>query len=115
MKKRPITQVYSDYTEQDFIVWKILFERQMQILQPIVSQEYLNALKKVQFSEDKIPDFAEVNNILKSITGWSLQVVPNISPQKEFFEFLSQKKFTSTCWLRTMDQLDYLEEPDMFH
>lgn len=42
-------------------------------------------------------------------------MVPNISPQKEFFEFLSQKKFTSTCWLRSMEQLDYLEEPDMFH
>lgn len=56
-----------------------------------------------------------MNAILQSITGWSLEVVPNISPQKEFFEFLSQKKFTSTCWLRSMEQLDYLEEPDMFH
>ncbi|HTA63523.1 MAG TPA: phenylalanine-4-hydroxylase, partial [Bacteroidia bacterium] len=44
-----------------------------------------------------------------------LQVVPNISPQKAFFEFLSQRKFTATCWLRSMEQLDYLEEPDMFH
>jgi phenylalanine-4-hydroxylase len=115
MKNRPTTQVYSDYTAQDFSVWKILFERQMHILQPIVSKEYLAALKKVQFSKDKIPDFLEVNAILKFTTGWSLVVVPAISPQKEFFEFLSQKKFTSTCWLRTMEQLDYLEEPDMFH
>jgi len=44
-----------------------------------------------------------------------MEVVPNICPQKEFFEFLSQKKSTATCWLRTMAQLDYLEEPDMFH
>jgi phenylalanine-4-hydroxylase len=115
MKNRPTQQVYSDYTAQDFAVWKILFERQMKNLQPIVSQEYLKALQQVQFTKDKIPDFAEVNSILKDATGWSLVVVPNISPQKEFFEFLSQKKFTSTCWLRTMEQLDYLEEPDMFH
>ena len=69
----------------------------------------------INFKEDKIPDFEEVNIILKNTTSWSLQVVPNISEQKEFFYFLSQKKFTSTCWLRTMEQLDYLEEPDMFH
>jgi phenylalanine-4-hydroxylase len=115
MKKRPTQQVYSEYTEQDFSVWKILFERQMNILQPIVSKEYLKAIEQVKFCKDKIPDFREVNAILKAATGWSLVVVPNISPQKEFFEFLSQKKFTSTCWLRTMEQLDYLEEPDMFH
>lgn len=107
--------MYSDYSKQDFNVWEILFERQMKILKPIVSVEYLKAIEQVKFAKDRIPDFNEVNAILQATTGWSLVVVPNISPQKEFFEFLSQKKFTSTCWLRTMEQLDYLEEPDMFH
>jgi phenylalanine-4-hydroxylase len=113
--KRPTTQVYSNYTAQDFLVWKTLFNRQMEILSSIVSTEYLKALGIVKFTSDKIPDFAEVNKLLNPITGWGLEVVPNISPQKEFFEFLSQKKFTATCWLRSMEQLDYLEEPDMFH
>lgn len=115
MKERPTTQIYSNYTEQDFLVWKILFQRQMKTLEPIVSKKYLTALKKVKFNENEIPNFTDVNDILKSLTGWKLQVVPNISPQKEFFEFLSQKRFTTTCWLRTIEQLDYLEEPDMFH
>lgn len=115
METRPTTQIYSNYTEHDFLVWKTLFNRQMEILAPIVSLEYLKALEIIQFSSEKIPDFLEIEKLLKPITGWSLQVVPNISAQKEFFEFLSIKKFTATCWLRTMDQLDYLEEPDMFH
>jgi phenylalanine-4-hydroxylase len=113
--KRSTTQVYSNYTEQDFLVWKTLFNRQMDVLAPIVSTEYLKALEVVKFTPDKIPDFAEVNKLMSPITGWGLQVVPNISPQKAFFEFLSQRKFTATCWLRSMEQLDYLEEPDMFH
>ena len=112
---KPTTQIYSNYTEHDFLVWKTLFNRQMEVLKPIVSSEYLKALEEVKFTSEKIPDFNVVGELLKPLTGWSLQVVPNISPQKEFFEFLSQKKFTSTCWLRTMEQLDYLEEPDMFH
>ena len=115
MKTRPTTQVYNNYTSQDFLVWKTLFNRQMEILKPIISAEYLKALEVVKFTSDKIPDFEEVNNLLIPITVWGLQVVPNISPQKEFFEFLSQRKFTATCWLRSMEQLDYLEEPDMFH
>lgn len=112
---RPTKQIYSDYTEQDFEVWKILFERQMKSLEKTVSSEFLKALKTIHFSANKIPDFQEVNKTLGSLTGWSLEVVPNISPQKIFFQFLSQKKFTATCWLRTLNQLDYIEEPDMFH
>lgn len=115
MIQRPTSQIYSNYTEHDFLVWKTLFNRQFTVLQPIVSQEYLKALQDVQFTPDKIPNFNEVAELLKPLTGWSLEVVPNISPQKIFFEFLSRKKFTATCWLRTMEQLDYLEEPDMFH
>ncbi len=112
---RPTTQIYSDYTTEDFRVWKILMERQMNILSPIVSQYYLDAVNVVGFTPDKIPDFTHVNKTLEKHTGWSLHVVPNISPQKEFFEFLSLKQFTATCWLRTFEQLDYIEEPDMFH
>lgn len=112
---RPTTQIYSQYTAADQAVWKTLFERQMAVLRPLVAPEYLQALDSVGFSADRIPDFEEVNRLLKPLTGWSLQVVPCISPQEEFFHYLSNKQFTATCWLRTMEELDYLEEPDMFH
>ena len=112
---RPNSQIYSDYTDEDFRVWKILFDRQMDILSQTVSRNYLDALKIVNFRNDKIPDFNEVNSTLNDLTGWNLHVVPNISPQKEFFKYLSEKKFTATCWLRSFEQLDYIEEPDMFH
>lgn len=108
-------QIYSNYTSQDFLVWKLLFERQMSKLQYRVSSEFLEAIHLVEFTAHQIPDFQQVNKLLKSMTGWELQVVPNISPQADFFEALSRKKFTATCWLRSMEQLDYLDEPDMFH
>lgn len=112
---RPTRQIYSNYTPEDFLVWKTLFNRQMDTLRPLVSEQYLNALNTLKFKDSKIPDFKETDSLLLPLTGWSIETVPNICPQKEFFEFLSQKKFTATCWLRTMQQLDYLEEPDMFH
>lgn len=113
--QRPTRQIYSNYTEQDFAVWKILFDRQMDILRSVASKSYLDAMEAVQFSNDRIPDFDKVNELLLPLTGWALTVVPNLCPDKEFFEHLDQKRFTATCWLRTMEQLDYLEEPDMFH
>jgi phenylalanine-4-hydroxylase len=112
---RPTQQVYGNYTKHDFAVWKTLFDRQMNLLKDTASKEYLKAHETIKFSPDRIPDFKEVNSILGNLTGWNLHVVPCISPQKEFFQLLSGKKFTATCWLRAMEQLDYLEEPDMFH
>jgi phenylalanine-4-hydroxylase len=115
MKTKPTTQLYSNYTQEDFEVWKILFDRQMKNLENHVSLDFLEALEKVKFTPDKIPDFIEVNGILQKQTGWGLHTVPCISAQPEFFNLLSQKQFTATCWLRSKQQLDYLEEPDMFH
>lgn len=115
MRTKPKEQVYTNYTEEDFEVWNILFDRQMKNLENHVSLDFLEALEKVRFRPDRIPDFTEVNAILGKETGWGLHTVPNISEQPEFFKLLSQKRFTATCWLRTKEQLDYLEEPDMFH
>ena len=112
---RPTEQVYSAYTKEDFLVWKTLYQRQIELLQNSASSDFLNALSVVGFSSERIPDFNEIESALKPLTGWSLTTVPNISEQKDFFSFLSQKKFTATCWLRKMEELDYLEEPDMFH
>ena len=112
---RPSAQIYSAYQPEDFLVWKTLFNRQMDTLQQVVSKTYLEGIKTVGFNENKIPDFIEVNTALKETTGWQIEVVPNICPDAKFFECSANRTFTSTCWLRTMQQLDYLEEPDMFH
>ncbi len=118
MKKKaskPTVQIYENYTREDYKVWKILFNKRLENLQGIVAEEFLVALRDLNFKAEKIPNFVEINKILKNRTGWSIKTVPNISPPEEFFSFLSMKKFTATCWLRSKDQIDYLEEPDMFH
>ena len=118
MKKtasKPTVQIYENYTREDYKVWEILFNKRLENLQGIVAEEFLVALDDLNFKAEKIPNFVEINNILKNRTGWSIKTVPNISPPEEFFSFLSMKKFTATCWLRSIDQIDYLEEPDMFH
>lgn len=112
---RPTEQIYSNYTKEDFEVWKQLYNRQSELLRKHASKDFLNALDVIGFSADRIPDFKEIEKALAPITGWKLETVPNISEQKDFFTFLSSKRFTATCWLRKMDELDYLEEPDMFH
>ena len=113
--KTMLKQEYDNYTTEDHKVWSILFERQLQTLSTESADEYLQGLKDVKFEQHRIPHFDEVNQYLLDHTGWHIHPVPGIMPNKEFFELLAQKKFPATTWIRKMEQLDYLEEPDMFH
>ena len=110
-----MTQEYEKYTAEDFAVWKILFDRQIAQLPGMATDEYLEGIKRVEFTADRIPRFEEVSALLARYTGWTLHVVPGLIPNKEFFELMKARNFCATTWLRRMDQLDYLEEPDMFH
>lgn len=110
-----LQQEYDKYTAEDLAVWKILFDRQIKIFPEVASIEYLNGIRDIGFRNDKIPDFREVNDILKETSGWEIVVVPGIIAEPEFFKLLSTNKFPATTWLRKMSEIDYLPEPDMFH
>jgi phenylalanine-4-hydroxylase len=110
-----LRQEYGLYTREDFKVWKILFEGQMPNLPRAASKAYLEGVAQVRYSADRIANFDELNQVLEKSTGWQVQVVPGLIDDDLFFGLLNNKRFPSSTWLRRMDQLDYLEEPDMFH
>lgn len=112
---KEMKQEYEIYTEEDFKVWKILFERQIVNLPDAASKAYLEGIKEINFSSERIADFEEVNQKLSKTTGWVIQVVPGLIDDDLFFGLMFNKRFPSSTWLRKMEQLDYLEEPDMFH
>jgi len=113
--KPNLKQEYKKYTAEDTAVWSTLFNRQKELLLKHAAPEFLKALEEIKFSADKIPDFREVDEILMKKTGWSLEVVEGIINEQDFFQLLSNKKFPATTWLRKLNELDYLPEPDMFH
>ena len=108
-------QVYENYNAEDQQVWNILYERQIKNLPAAATEAYMTGLEKTEFKPAHIPYFDRTNEILRATTGWELAVVPGIVPDYTFFELMSNKRFPATTWLRKMKELDYLEEPDMFH
>ena len=108
-------QVYGHYSEEDFQVWRILYDRQIKNLPGAASEDHMVGLDNVKFNPLEIPHFEQTNELLLKATGWQLAVVPGIVPDYTFFELMANKRFPATTWLRKMEELDYLEEPDMFH
>lgn len=112
-----MTQNMEGYTSEDKLVWKTLFNRQVENLKDKVSGEYQEALDGMAsvLNANSIPCIDDINKWFKQSTGWEIVIVPGLIPVEDFFQLLAEKKFCSSTWLRTMEQLDYLEEPDMFH
>ncbi|MCL4122117.1 UNVERIFIED_CONTAM: hypothetical protein GTU68_011612 [Idotea baltica] len=108
-------QEYSNYTTEDHEVWEILYKEQMSHLPNKVTSYFLKGIEIVGFEPHKIPTFERLNQGLAEATGWSVFVVPGLIDNKPFFEHLANKEFPATTWLRKKSQLEYLEEPDMFH
>lgn len=110
-----LTQDYSLYTNEDQEVWSILFKRQLAVVGNVAYAHFKEGLAQLHFTAAAIPAFKKTNQLLQHLTGWQLYAVPGLIANDEFFEWMSKKKFGATTWLRKKEQLDYLEEPDMFH
>lgn len=110
-----IDQKWDDYTAEEHAVWKTLFHRQADILKGRAVQEFVDNIEGLSMSEESIPDFRRLNDVLMATTGWQVVAVPGLVPDDVFFEHLANRRFPSTCFIRTPEQLDYLQEPDIFH
>lgn len=108
-------QRWEDYSRTEHSTWQQLYERQMEILRPRACRQYLDALEILGFTADHIPNFARVNERLKERTGWEVVATDGLIKSRAFFDMLTDRRFPSGRFIRTPEQLDYLEEPDIFH
>ena len=110
-----INQDWERYTAEDHAIWRTLFERQQRILKGRVCQEYLDGLEALGISAEGVPNFDRMNARLRRLTGWEVVAVPGLIPSRPFFQMLANRQFPAGTFIRSREQLDYLEEPDIFH
>jgi len=106
---------WGNFTETDHRTWNLLFERQSSLLKNRAVDEIIKGMEKLAICNAQIPKFSNLNIILKKETDFTIVPVKGFIPEDLFFRFLSERKFPSTCFIRKPHQLDYLEEPDIFH
>ncbi|MCL1635972.1 phenylalanine 4-monooxygenase [Luteimonas sp. SX5] len=110
-----VAQPWADYTAEDHDVWRRLYERQRQILVGRASDEFLVAQDAMGMTPDRIPKFSDLNRVMRDATGWELIGVEGLLPELDFFDHLANRRFPVTWWIRKPEQIDYIEEPDLFH
>ena len=110
-----IDQGWQNYTAAEHGVWKALFERQTKLLPGRACDEFVQGMRELPMSAEQIPDFRRLSEALMKRTGWQVVAVPGLVPDDVFFDHLANRRFPAGNFIRKPNELDYLEEPDVFH
>ena len=110
-----IDQGWENYTQAEHDVWITLYERQTALLPGRACDEFLRGLDALDLHRSGIPDFKRINEELQRLTGWSVVAVPGLVPDDVFFDHLANRRFPAGQFIRKPHELDYLQEPDIFH
>ena len=111
----PDEQGIIHWSDEENQVWQELINRQLACIEGTACNEYLEGLEKLQLPKDRIPQLEEVSKVLRQTTGWACEPVPALIGFGEFFRLLSEKKFPVATFIRSREEFDYLQEPDIFH
>jgi phenylalanine-4-hydroxylase len=110
-----IAQDWNGYTAAEHATWDLLFSRQVSMLSSRVAPAFLEGIDVLRMSKPGIPDFTELSERLTKASGWSVVAVPGLISDEEFFDHLANRRFVAGRFIRSPEQIDYLQEPDVFH
>ncbi|MDX1390809.1 MAG: phenylalanine 4-monooxygenase [Rheinheimera sp.] len=103
------------WSDEENQIWHELITRQLSVIDGKACDEYMAGLKKLQLPTDRIPQLEEVSKVLRACTGWECAEVPALISFDKFFELLANKRFPVATFIRSREEFDYLQEPDIFH
>lgn len=110
-----IGQRWGAYSAAEHARWDALTARMMRILPGRASAAFLKAAERLKLSDGGIPDFERLSDRLEALTGWRVVGVPGLVSDEVFFDHLANRRFPAGCFIRDADEMDYIEEPDVFH
>ncbi len=110
-----VPQNWDKFTANEHANWDNLFARQSAMLPGRAADAFMRGIDVLKLSRPGIPDYRELDAQLMAATGWQIIAVPGLVPDAVFFDHLANRRFPAGNFIRTPEQSDYLQEPDVFH
>jgi phenylalanine-4-hydroxylase len=110
-----IGQDWPSYSAAEHDRWDRLFKRSQAVLHERACDEFTAMMHTLKLSESGIPDMERLSDRLDKITGWRVVPVAELVPDDVFFDHLANRRFPAGAFIRSEQEMDYLEEPDVFH
>jgi phenylalanine-4-hydroxylase len=110
-----IDQEWSSYCADEHAIWNELYARQRKHLVGRADDALLDGHDKLNLGRGGIPNLETLSDELERLTGWRVVSVPCLVPDDVFFGHLANRRFPAGAFIRTRQELDYIQEPDIFH
>jgi len=110
-----IDQDWSSYSAAEHDRWDRLSQRSRAILHDRACDEFLAMMHALKLSESGIPNMDRLSDRLEKLSGWRVVSVAALVPDEVFFNHLANRRFPAGAFIRSEQEMDYLEEPDVFH
>jgi len=104
-----------DYPDVDHETWRILYDRQMELLPGRACRDYLEGQTALGLGRERIPALRDLGGRLEATSGWNVARIPGLLHEEDFFGLLARRRFPTTDYIRQRHELDYTPAPDMFH
>ncbi|SGY92778.1 phenylalanine 4-monooxygenase [Moritella viscosa] len=112
---KPDQHGYINYSDEEHNTWATLYNRQTRVIKDRACDEFIAGIELLRMGADCIPQLPDINRKLKKLTGWQVENVPALIGFERFFELLATKRFPAATFIRTKADIDYIQEPDIFH
>ena len=103
------------YNDDENAIWAELYSRQMGMIEGRVHPAFMDGLQALDLPAKRIPQPGEVSAVLNEKTGWVVEPVPALINFDRFFRLLEARHFPAASFIRTREEMEYLQEPDIFH
>ncbi|MFA9486428.1 MULTISPECIES: phenylalanine 4-monooxygenase [unclassified Moraxella] len=103
------------WSDEENGIWRDLITRQQKSTVGSAYQQYLDGLNTLNLPINHIPQLPDLDAVLQQTSGWQTAPVPALILFGKFFELLANQKFPVATFIRTRDDFDYIQEPDIFH
>lgn len=109
------TQNWDLYSQENHETWEILFQACREKASLHMCSDFLQGLTVLDLPSDRIPSLKDLSDRLKSISGWEIVPVPALVPDDVYFGLMAEKKFPVNVNIRGINEIDFVEFPDLFH
>jgi len=103
------------YTPEEHQVWRAVWKALEPAHRAHACAEYREAVKRLAFAPDRIPQLREVNEKVQAISGFRLEPVAGLVEPRVFLESLASGTFLCTQYIRHHSTPFYTPEPDVVH
>ena len=105
------------FSEEQHGIWAALFSGiQQPHLTEHICREWHQGMNRLKLAPTLIPTIKHLNDHISPHTGWRTErTVVRYTMADDWYRKFGQRVFLVTDYLRTLDQMSFTPEPDMFH